>query len=167
MPRLSAFAMGVDRLSRRLGRASAALLLLLIGFQTVAVMARHAFGSGALYAQDGTLYLFALALLGGIGWLGMADGHVRVDLFRDRFSPDTKRWMDLTGILLLWLPFAGTLLVVSIPYAMASWAVFEGSRDRAGVDLVFLLKTALPVFAALLLLQGVARFILILDPRKR
>jgi len=44
----------------------------------------------------------------------------------------------------------------SIPYAERSWAIFEGSREVAGIPAVFLLKTAIPLFAALLILQGIA-----------
>ena len=37
-----------------------------------------------------------------------------------------------------------------------SWAFFEGSQEAAGLPFVFLLKTALPLFALLLILQGLA-----------
>jgi TRAP-type mannitol/chloroaromatic compound transport system permease small subunit len=45
----------------------------------------------------------------------------------------------------------------SWPYARRAWAIFEGSREAGGIPLVFLLKSSIPLFAALLLLQGVAQ----------
>ena len=37
---------------------------------------------------------------------------------------------------------------------MAAWAIQEGSREAGGLDGVYLLKTAIPLMAILLLLQG-------------
>lgn len=157
MQTLLALCARIDRLSRFLGRFSARLLLLMLCLQIVTILGRHGFGKGFLYAQDSVIHLFALTLLAGIGWLAAEDGHVRVDVVRQRLSADTCRWIDILGIIMLWLPFAGTLFALSLPYASASWAVLEGSRDRSGMNVLFLLKSAPPLFAALLFLQGATR----------
>jgi len=44
-----------------------------------------------------------------------------------------------------------------LPYVSRSWALLEGSRETSGLPAVFLLKTLIPLFAALLALQGVAQ----------
>ena len=51
---------------------------------------------------------------------------------------------------------AGLILWMSIPYASRSWTIFERSQETSGLPLVFLLKTAIPVFAVLVILQGIA-----------
>jgi TRAP-type mannitol/chloroaromatic compound transport system permease small subunit len=51
------------------------------------------------------------------------------------------------------------LLWLSVPYAARSWAIFEHSQEASGLPLVFVLKTLIPVFAALMALQGVAQAI--------
>jgi TRAP-type mannitol/chloroaromatic compound transport system permease small subunit len=38
-----------------------------------------------------------------------------------------------------------------------SWAILERSRETSGLPLVFLLKTLIPLFSALLALQGLAQ----------
>lgn len=163
MQRLTVLAAQVTHLSQAIGRVSASLLILLALVQLTAVLARHAFGVGFLYAQDSTLYLFSLAFLGGIGWLALSDGHVRVDLFHARYPLVWRQRVDIVGTLFLWLPFASALFFLSVPYAGAAWSVFEGSRDPSGVDLVFLLKSLLPLFAALLFVQGLARLVIVLN----
>ena len=65
----------------------------------------------------------------------------------------------LCGSLLLLIPFALSLLVLSLPYVARSWAILERSRETSGLPLVYLLKTLIPVFALLLLLQGAAQAI--------
>ena len=46
------------------------------------------------------------------------------------------------------------ILFSSLEYVTTSWSIQEGSREAGGLDGVFLLKTAIPVMAVLLLLQG-------------
>jgi TRAP-type mannitol/chloroaromatic compound transport system permease small subunit len=90
-------------------------------------------------------------------WTLAADAHVRVDIFYADASPRTKATVDLLGALLLLLPFAVTLIYLSLPYVSRSWALLEGSRETSGLPAVFLLKTLIPLFAALLALQGLAQ----------
>jgi TRAP-type mannitol/chloroaromatic compound transport system permease small subunit len=54
------------------------------------------------------------------------------------------------------MPASLVLLYQSLPYVIASWAVFEGSKDGGGLEAVFLLKTGIPAFCLLLFLQAVA-----------
>jgi TRAP-type mannitol/chloroaromatic compound transport system permease small subunit len=42
---------------------------------------------------------------------------------------------------------------------MRSWAIMEGSRESSGLPLMFVLKTLIPVFAVMLILQGLAQAI--------
>jgi TRAP-type mannitol/chloroaromatic compound transport system permease small subunit len=62
----------------------------------------------------------------------------------------------LLGTLLLLFPVCGFILFSSLDYVAASWSVLEGSQEAGGLDAVFLLKTAIPVMAVLLMLQGCA-----------
>jgi TRAP-type mannitol/chloroaromatic compound transport system permease small subunit len=51
------------------------------------------------------------------------------------------------------------VLILSSPYVARAWATLEGSRETSGLPAVFLLKTLIPLFAALLGLQGIAQAI--------
>jgi TRAP-type mannitol/chloroaromatic compound transport system permease small subunit len=84
---------------------------------------------------------------------------VRVDIFYRDASPRTRAQIDLVGALVFLLPMAGLLLWISLPYAARSWAILERSKETAGIPAVFLLKTAIPLFAALLILQGIAQIL--------
>ena len=67
--------------------------------------------------------------------------------------------VDLFGALFLLIPFATAILYFSWGYVVRSWANFEGSREASGLPLVFVLKTLIPVFAVMLILQGAAQAI--------
>jgi TRAP-type mannitol/chloroaromatic compound transport system permease small subunit len=84
---------------------------------------------------------------------------VRVDIFYGGMSERAKARVDLVGALGLLLPFMATLAWLSVPYVARSWAILERSPEVGGLPLVWLLKTAIPLFAVLLALQGVAQAI--------
>ena len=84
---------------------------------------------------------------------------MRVDLFYAHASPRTRAIVDLVGSLFLLLPFTLTLVWLSVPYAVRSWAILERSQEVGGLPLVFVLKTLIPVFAGLMVLQGIAQAI--------
>jgi TRAP-type mannitol/chloroaromatic compound transport system permease small subunit len=92
-------------------------------------------------------------------WTLRIGGHVRVDIFYADASPRAKAIVDLAGAVLLLLPFMLVLIWLSVPYAARSWAVLERSQEASGLPLVFVLKTFIPLLAALMMLQGVAQAI--------
>ena len=65
-------------------------------------------------------------------------------------------WVEFGAGLGLLLPFCAFMFVVSLDYVAASWAAGEGSRDPGGLPGWYLLKSLMPLAAALLALQGLA-----------
>ncbi len=102
------------------------------------------------------MYMHGILFMLAIPFTLRADGHVRVDLIYSRLSQKHKDWIDAGGHLLLLLPVSVFIFVTSLPYVSASWRVLEGSTEVGGVPAVFLLKTLMPLMAALLFLQGLS-----------
>jgi TRAP-type mannitol/chloroaromatic compound transport system permease small subunit len=159
LPVLTALADRIDRLTTAVGRAVAWLALLVVLLQFALVVARYLFGLGSIWLSEAVIYGHATLFLLAAAWTLKAGGHVRVDIFYAEASPRTRATVDLIGALLLLLPFALTLIVLSLPYAARSWAILERSQESSGLPLVFLLKTLIPLFAALMALQGAAQAI--------
>jgi TRAP-type mannitol/chloroaromatic compound transport system permease small subunit len=147
----------IDRLNGWIGRAAAWAVLAMMLVQFAIVVLRSAFGFGSLWMQESLHYLLAILVLFTAGWTLRSDGHVRVDIFYADASARTKAKVDLAGALLLLIPFMAAVLWFSWPYARRAWAILEGSRESGGIPLVFLLKSSIPLFAALMLLQGIAQ----------
>ena len=59
-------------------------------------------------------------------------------------------------MLIFLLPLCMIVIVYSLPYVAASWRVAEGSSESAGLPLLFLLKSVIPLSFALLALQGLS-----------
>lgn len=158
----------IDRLTTGIGRTVAWLVLVVVVLQFGLVIARYLFGLGSIWLTETVIYAHATLFMGAAAWTLAAGGHVRVDIFYVEASARTKAVVDLAGSVLLLLPFALVLLWLSVPYAQRSWAILERSQESSGLPLVFVLKTLIPLFAALMALQGVAqaiRALAILRPR--
>lgn len=157
----------IDRFTAAIGRAAALCTLFVVAAQFAVVILRYVFGLGSVWLQESITYGHAALFLLAAAWTLSAGGHVRVDIFYAGFSPRRKAAVDLAGALLLLIPFMLAIAVLSLPYVARSWAIFERSREAGGLPLVFLLKTLIPLFAALLALQGIAQAIrawLVLTP---
>jgi TRAP-type mannitol/chloroaromatic compound transport system permease small subunit len=149
----------IDSLNAKIGRAAAWLCLAVVAIQFAVVVLRYAFGIGSIWLQESIIYSHASMFLLVAAWTLKNEGHVRVDIFYASASPRRKAMVDLCGALLLLIPFACAILYFSLPYVARSWAIFEGSREASGLPLVFVLKTLIPVFAVMLILQGAAQAI--------
>src|SRR5690606_1598228 len=156
---LTTLADRIDRLTVTVGRAVAWLALVIVILQFALVLARYVFGVGSIWLTETVIYGHATLIMLTAAWTLRAGGHVRVDVFYEQATPGIRALVDLVGSLLLLLPFALVLLWLSVPFAARSWAILERSQESSGLPLVFLLKTLIPVFAALMALQGIAQAI--------
>ena len=148
--------MVVQRFIDAAGRAAAWLNLGMVGATCVVVALRYAFDTGAIFLQESVVYLHGAAFLIGLSYALAHDAHVRVDVLYSRLTARSRTWVNLCGHLFFLAPTAGAILVLSRGYVADSWAVLEGSQEVGGVPAVFLLKTLIPVSAALLLVQTAA-----------
>jgi TRAP-type mannitol/chloroaromatic compound transport system permease small subunit len=155
--RLEKLAERIDAVSTAVGRAVAWCLLFMVLAEFALVLMRYVLGVGSIWLQESVIYAHAALFMLAAAWTLAADGHVRVDIFYADASARSKAVVDLLGALLLLLPFALTLLILSWGYTGRSWMIFEGSRETSGMPAVFLLKSLIPLFAALLALQGLAQ----------
>jgi TRAP-type mannitol/chloroaromatic compound transport system permease small subunit len=149
----------IDRLNGAVGLAAAWLALAVVLLQFSVVVLRYVFGAGSIWLSESIIYGHAALLMLAAAWTLREGGHVRVDVFYADASPRAKAWINLLGACLLLLPFMAVLLWFALPYVARSWAILERSRETSGIPAVFLLKTLIPVFAAMMALQGLAQAI--------
>jgi TRAP-type mannitol/chloroaromatic compound transport system permease small subunit len=156
---MTALADRIDGLVSIIGRAASWLILVVVLLQFALVVARYLFGLGSIWLSETVIYAHGAVFMLAAAWTLRAEGHVRVDIFYAEAPVRTRAFIDFVGAILLLLPFMLVLLWLSVPYVARSWAIFEHSQEASGLPLVFVLKTLIPVFAALMALQGVAHAI--------
>lgn len=130
----------------------AALALVLI--TAVIVIQRYVFGVSVTRLQESVIYLHAILFLLSSAAALLTGGHVRVDIIYSKLDDRGKAWTDLLGTYLALIPMSWLILETSQSYVGGAWRILERSRESDGLPLVFLLKTAIPVFAVMMILQG-------------
>lgn len=162
-------ARGIDRINHAIGSVVAWIALAMVLAQFLVVLLRYVFGLGLLELQESIIYMHGLLFMLGSGYALMRDAHVRVDVFYRRASERARSWVNLCGVLLLLWPLCAMIFYVAWPYVGAAWAVREGSREASGIPGIYLLKTVILVFAALMFAQGLSlalRSVLVLAGRE-
>jgi TRAP-type mannitol/chloroaromatic compound transport system permease small subunit len=144
----------LDRVAEVTGRGIAWLTLGMVLITFAVVVLRYGMQTGSIALQESVSYLHAIVFMLGAAYTLKHDGHVRVDIFYQKASPRARAWTNLLGTLFLLFPTCVFIFVSSLDYVASSWSIHEGSRETGGLDGVFLLKTAIPLMALLLLLQG-------------
>lgn len=147
---------GLDALAEWTGRAVSWLTLAMVAATVAVVVLRYAAGVGLIWLQESVNWMHALVFMLGAAYTLKADEHVRVDVFYRRMSERGRAIVDLAGTLLFLLPLCAFLIVESWPWVAASWRVAERSREAGGLPMLYLLKSLIPLMAALLALQGIA-----------
>jgi TRAP-type mannitol/chloroaromatic compound transport system permease small subunit len=153
---LSPVIRAIDLLSNQVFLTVRWMALALVLIQFANVVLRYAFGIGFIAMQEALLYLHgSLFMLAAAGAL-LHEGHVRIDVFYRGASARTKALIDFTGAYVFLLPVVAVIAASAIPYVQASWSVYEGSKETSGIPYVYVLKSAILVFAAMLYLQAIS-----------
>jgi len=146
----------MERFNRLIANTVPWLTLGMVLVTFTIVILRYIFGRGWVWMQEIALYMHALTFLLAAGHTLAMDAHVRVDILYRPMAARRKALVNIFGSLFLLIPCCLVLLTKSLPFVVDSWAVFEGSKDGGGLEAVFLLKTAIPVFCLLLLMQAIS-----------
>jgi TRAP-type mannitol/chloroaromatic compound transport system permease small subunit len=149
----------IDRITAAVGRIATWCSLYVVVAEFAVVVFRYALGFGSIRLQESVLYAHAGLFMLAAAWTLQTDGHVRVDIFYARGTARARAAIDLLGAVVFLLPFAAVLFALTLPYVERSWHIFEGSPQPSGLPFVYLLKTIILLFAALIGLQGVAQAI--------
>lgn len=153
---LLTLASGLESVNGWIGRGVSWLSLAMVLVTFTVVVLRYAFDAGSIALQESVTYMHAVLFMVGVAYTLQVDGHVRVDIFYQRFSRRGRAWVDLLGTLFLLIPVCLFILTASWHYVTESWSIHEGSREAGGIPAVYLLKTLLVIMPVLLLTQGVA-----------
>ena len=149
----------IDRLNDLTGRLVSWITLLMVIVTCAVVLARYVFGVGSIALQESVMYMHGIVFMLGIAFTLKEQGHVRVDVLHEKFSRRTRTLIDITGTVLFLLPVSFFILLTSLDYVSFSWSLRESSAQPGGLPGVFLVKTLIPVMAALLALQGIAEIL--------
>lgn len=149
----------IDRATLALAAAAGTLLA---GMVLVNVVLRYGFGAGSIKAQDLAAYAFAVFLILCLPLALVRGAHVRVEVISERLGPRYLRLADALAWVLVILPLFGLIIWAGWRDIAYAWRIGEGSVTPGGLGGLYLVRTALPMAAGLMILQGLA---VLLTPR--
>lgn len=143
-----------DRFSDLMGWIAGILnLAMLINVFYDSIM-RYFFSRGSIALQEMEWHLFAMVFLFGIAYALKEDGHVRVDIFYDRFSPRWKATINIGGTVLLLLPLSVLVVEGSVWYVQEAFNLGEVSGDPGGLPYRWLIKLVIPASFVFLIVSA-------------
>jgi len=156
---LAGFAASICAANLIIGKTFAWLSLGIVVVCFTVVVQRYLFGISYLWMQDLYIWLNGAMFTTVAGFALMRDDHVRVDIFYRPARMRTRALSDLIGVVFFLLPFTWVVYAYSMPFVLRAWSYKEASANVGGMPGLFILKSFIIVFAALIALQGVAMII--------
>ena len=157
----------IDNLIERISDFLMLLLLTMIMMIFISVICRFFFNINFVALQELIMYFHATIFMFGISYALKKDAHVKIDIIYNILPKKIKTYISIASILLFILPMSIFLIYISIGMTIQSWSIFEGSSEAGGLDLVFILKTIIPLTGILILLQSISQLLKILKRIER
>jgi len=148
---------GIDRTNYWVARLVSWAVIILIATTVYEVIMRYLFNAPTIwvfefnYLLNGPYFL----LIGAYAFA--INGHVNVDVFYGRLKPRAKAIIDLFTMPLFFF-FIGMMLIYGGQFFLNA-LTFKEQLSSAWAPPVYPVKMIIPIAAALLLLQGIARYI--------
>lgn len=139
-----------------------AALVFLPGLALVSIfdiVTRRFLQLGSTPLQELTWHFFFACVMFSIGYTYLKDKHVRVDILRERLTPCVKDRIERTLLIILLIPLSLVLIWFGTRMTWISFVQDEGSRAAFGLSSRWIIKSALPIGAALLFLAACYRFV--------
>lgn len=159
---MNAYLKAVDGLNTWIGRIVGWVMIFIMLVTVYDVVARRLFNEPVIWAFDVSVQLFALHFMITAAYALLHNEHVAIDIFKNRLAPRKQAMLDIVSFVVFFFPFMIALFFYGWDFAARSWATRETSWGVVALP-VYYIKTVIPITAVLLMLQGVASVIRLLE----
>jgi len=152
---LATLGRGVDRWVTRITLACAWFnLLCLIAVTATDVTNRQIAHVGSDKLKEIESSLFLALVMTSLGYTYLRDGHVRIDIFREKMSARTRALVELMGCLTILLPICAILIYHGADSALTAFLGGETPEAFSGLPIQWVVKSTVPIGYLLLFLSG-------------
>lgn len=150
----------IDTFTDWTGKALAWLTALPLVFVVVyEVIRRYFFNDPTVWAFDISYMLYGSLFMLGAAYTLLHQGHIRTDMFYNRWSPRVQGLVDSLLYLLIFFPGLLFFLLAGWEKTVHSWSIAETSELSPWRPIIYPFRAVIPVAAGLLLLQGISEFV--------
>lgn len=137
------------------GRIACLFVLPIIAVMVVEVVSRKLFLAPTDFSFEYSRMLAGAMFMLGAGYALMQGVHIRADFLYRNWSRETQVTIDSILYLLFYFPAMVFFLWISTQYTAKAWFIWERSMDTAMMAPLAPARTAMPLAALLLILQGI------------
>ena len=148
-----------DIINNWVGRITCLMLVPVIFAMVYEVVARKVFIAPTDWAYDTSRMLCGAMFMLGAGYALMRGVHIRADFLYRTWSERTQAIVDAILYLLFYFPALLFFFWVSTEYTIKAWVTWELSMDTALMAPLAPARSAMPIGAFLLLIQGIAEIL--------
>lgn len=141
------------------GKIFMLMIFPLVGGLTYEVIARYAFNAPTFWAYELSYMLYGSHFMLGATYCLYKGGHIRTDIFYDRFSTRWQGRIDAALYIVFFFPGMILFLWFSGKEALHSWQMLEESVASPWRPPLYPFKTVVPVAAALMIIQGISQLL--------
>ena len=146
----------IDIMNLWVGRVTCVLLIPVMASMVYEVVARKLFLAPTVWAYDVSRMAAGAMFMAGAGYALMQGVHIRADFLYRAWSRKTQATVDALLYLAFYFPAVLFFFWISLDYTITAWVRWERTMDTTLMAPVAPARTAMPVGAFFLLLQGVA-----------
>jgi len=160
----------IDAFNTSLGRGLSWVMVPVVLVSFTVLFLRYVLSKGYPWMQELYVWMHGAAVLLCAAWVLKEGGHARMNLLYDKWSASAKAWADLIGLAIFLYPMMGFLFWWSLPAVQRSWRLMERSPTADGLQFAYLMKTVVPIFCVLVMIQALSsaiRCVLIIVRERR
>jgi len=147
---------GIDIMNLWVGRFACLLLLPVIFAMVFEIISRKFFVAPTLWAYDTSRMFSGALFMLGAGYALMRGVHIRADFIYRNWKPKTQATVDAVLYLIFYFPALIFFFWISAEYTIKAWVIWERAMDTTLMAPLAPARTAMPLGAFFLLLQGVS-----------
>jgi len=146
----------IDTFNTQVGRIACLLLIPAAVAMVYEVVARKLFVAPTAWAYDVSRMTIGAMFMLGAGYGLMRGIHIRADFIYRNWQPRTQATVDLVLYFLFFFPGMILFFLVSFEYTFDAWVRWERTMDTSWMAPLAPARTAMPLGAFFLILQGIS-----------
>ena len=142
------------------------LLVLMIILVFITVFTRYMLNISYVALQELIMYFHAIIFMFGVSYALKEKSHVKIDIIYNSLNKKYQYYISMLGTIIFIIPTSIFITYSSMDMVIQSWLLLEGSSEAGGLDLIFILKSVIPITGFLIFIQALSDIIKYMDRYK-
>jgi len=156
----------IDKIIDNITNILTYLLVSMIILVFITVIIRYMLNISYVALQELIMYFHALIFMFGLSYTLKEKSHVKIDIIYNSLNKKNQYFISMLGTIIFIIPTSLFIVYSSMDMVTQSWSLLEGSSEAGGLDLVFILKSVIPITGFLIFLQALSDIIKYMDKYK-